>query len=86
MLVERSLKWRFTGKATLATELQVSRPVPVDERFLNMMLRPATLISEAAMCLAFDKSEDRYGVLTPSTAMGETLVTRLTETRQFEFV
>ena len=48
-------------------------------------MRVATLIAETALCLAFDDMEDRFGVLTPSTAMGDALVDRLQKTGQFTF-
>ncbi len=39
----------------------------------------ATMLSEAAVCLALDgdRLESQGGVLTPSIAMGEALITRL---------
>lgn len=37
------------------------------------------MFGEAALCLALDRDRlpDRYGVLTPATAMGDVLVDRL---------
>jgi len=37
----------------------------------------AVMMGEAALCLALDKLPDRFGVLTPATAMGGALVERL---------
>jgi short subunit dehydrogenase-like uncharacterized protein len=37
----------------------------------------AVMMGEAALCLALDKLPDRFGVLTPATAMGGALVDRL---------
>ena len=35
------------------------------------------MLSESAVCLALDKVNGSYGVVTPSTAMGENLLERL---------
>ena len=35
------------------------------------------MMGEAALCLALDELPDRFGVLTPATAMGGALVERL---------
>jgi short subunit dehydrogenase-like uncharacterized protein len=37
----------------------------------------AVMLAESAICLAKDALAERYGVLTPATAMGMPLVTRL---------
>ena len=37
----------------------------------------AVMMGEAALCLALDQLPDRFGVLTPATAMGAALVERL---------
>ena len=35
------------------------------------------MLAESAVCLAKDKLDDRYGVLTPSYAMGDNILNRL---------
>ena len=35
------------------------------------------MMGESALCLALDELPDRFGVLTPATAMGTALVDRL---------
>ena len=35
------------------------------------------MLAESALCLAFDKLPEKYGVLTPSVAMGDSLLNRL---------
>ena len=39
------------------------------------------MIAESAVCLAQDKLNGSYGVVTPSTAMGEKLLERLKDDR-----
>jgi short subunit dehydrogenase-like uncharacterized protein len=37
------------------------------------------MLAESAVCLALDKTPENYGVLTPSTALGDPLRKRLEE-------
>ena len=37
----------------------------------------SVMLGESALCLAGDELPDAYGVLTPATAMGDALITRL---------
>ena len=43
------------------------------------------MLAESAICLAKDELKDSYGVLTPSTSMGESLLTRLKENAGLNF-
>ena len=43
------------------------------------------MLAESAICLAKDELKDSYGVLTPSTSMGESLLTRLNENAGLNF-
>ena len=43
------------------------------------------MLAESALCLAFDKLPENYGVVTPSFSMGEKLLTRLNENAGLKF-
>ena len=43
------------------------------------------MLAESALCLAFDKLPENYGVITPSFSMGEKLLTRLNENAGLKF-
>ena len=43
------------------------------------------MLAESAVCLAKDDLKERYGILTPSTAMGELLLNRLQENAGLSF-
>jgi short subunit dehydrogenase-like uncharacterized protein len=46
----------------------------------------AKMLAESAVCLAKDDLKESYGVLTPSTAMGELLLNRLKENAGLSFM
>ena len=46
----------------------------------------AKMLAESAVCLAKDELKESYGVLTPSTAMGELLLKRLKENAGLSFM
>ena len=43
------------------------------------------MLAESALCLAFDKLPEKYGVLTPSVAMGDSLLKRLQNNAGIDF-
>lgn len=43
------------------------------------------MLAESALCLAFDKLSDNYGVITPSSGMGDKLLNRLKENAGLSF-
>ena len=43
------------------------------------------MLAESALCLAFDKLPEKYGVLTPSLAMGDSLLKRLQNNAGIDF-
>jgi short subunit dehydrogenase-like uncharacterized protein len=43
------------------------------------------MLAESALCLAFDKLPDNYGVVTPSFSMGNKLLDRLTGNAGLKF-
>ena len=43
------------------------------------------MLAESAICLAKDDLNESYGVLTPSTSMGESLLKRLKENAGLSF-
>ena len=43
------------------------------------------MLAESALCLAFDNLPKNYGILTPSSAMGEKLLHRLIKNAGLSF-
>ena len=43
------------------------------------------MLAESALCLAFDNLSDNYGVITPSSGMGDKLLNRLKENAGLSF-
>ena len=44
------------------------------------------MLAESAVCLALDKLPETYGILTPSVALGNSLLKRLQENAGLTFV
>ena len=43
------------------------------------------MLAESAVCLALDKTPDKFGILTPSVGLGDSLLKRLQENAGLTF-
>ena len=43
------------------------------------------MLAESAVCLAVDKTPDKFGILTPSVGLGDSLLKRLQENAGLTF-